>query len=316
MKPSALNLPLFLLLFAPLCAVAAGTTAVAPNGVMLPVPLPDCHPGGIVSRQLIEGCDTVEDLDVTLAIDHQWTGDLLVTLESPAGTLVTLVDRPGYDGSGYGCGFAGLSVLLDDEALLAVEEQCADDSGGTIPAISGILAPNEPLSSFDGELGSGVWTLRVSDWAEEHTGKLVNWRLHFDCSSRDVDLRPELFADPARAMPGDTVILTLRLANVGSDPASGVEVIFELPEGLECQWAEPGALAEGDRITQRHGTLAPGERTEAQIALTVTTGRRESLKVLAQATAEQTDSAPWNDQVSAEIHVGLGSNRPAVIEGP
>jgi len=113
---------------------------------------------------------------------------------------VTLVDRPGYDGSGYGCRFAGLSVLLDDEALLAVEDQCADDNGGSVPAISGTLAPSEPLSTFDGELGSGFWTLRISDWAEENTGNLVNWQLHLDCSSRDVDLQPEFFADRPRAM--------------------------------------------------------------------------------------------------------------------
>ncbi len=116
-------------------------------------------------------------------------------------------------------------------------------------------------------------------------------------------------------MPGDTVIFTLRLANAGSDTASGVEMRYELPEGLQCQWAEPGALSEGSWITQRHGTLLPGERTEAQIAMTVTTDRRVSLKVLARARAEQTDSAPWDDQVSAEIQVGLGSSRPVVAEG-
>jgi uncharacterized repeat protein (TIGR01451 family) len=286
-----------------------------PNQMNLPMPIPDCHPGGIVVWQVITGCDTIEDLDVTLEIDHGWTGDLVVTLESPAGTRVTLVDRPGFDGLGYGCQFAGLSALLDDEATLALEDQCADDLGGTVPAISGTLSPADPLAAFDGELGSGVWTLRVSDWAEENAGNLVNWQLQIDCSSRDVDLQPDLFADPAWARPGDTVIFTLQLVNTGSEDASGVKAEYRLPAGLDWLWAEPGALADGELITQRHGSLAPGETAEAQLGLMVTASQWGLLKVTARVSADQTDSSPWNDQVSAGVRIGVGPDSPTGAEG-
>jgi uncharacterized repeat protein (TIGR01451 family) len=311
MKPTTL-ITLILLFAMPVCAGADGPTTV-PNR-MIPVPIPDCHPGGIIARQMISGCDTIEDLDVALEIDHHWVGDLVVTLESPSGTLVTLVDRPGFDGTGYGCQFAGLSALLDDEAALALEDQCANDLGGTVPAISGTLSPSEPLAAVNGELGSGVWTLRVSDWAEENTGKVVSWQLLCDCSSRDVELQPELSADREWAIPGDTVIFTLQLVNAGSEAASGVEIEYELPAGLDWQWAEPGALADGSLINQRHGSLAPGETTAAQLALKVTAGQWGLLKVTARVRAEQTDSYPLNDQVSAGIRVGIGPGGPSIAD--
>ncbi len=314
MKPSALVTLIMVLALTPWISKADLPTDT-PHGFPLEVPIPDCHPGGILSWQTISGCDTIEDLDVALEIDHQWTGDLVVTLESPSGTLVTLVDRPGYDGSGYGCQFAGLSAVLDDEAALALEDQCNDDGGGTIPSISGTLIPNESLSAFDGELGSGVWTLRVSDWAEENTGKLMNWQLIFDCSSRDVNLRPELFADRTWARPGDTVIFTLQLVNVGSESASGVEAVYALPAGVDWLWAEPGALADGALITQRHGNLAPGEMVKARLALTVTDVQWGLLKVSARVRADQTDSYPWDNQVSAGVRVGLGSGGSIPIDG-
>lgn len=301
MRATTLTLFLF-----PACVSVA-----AAGGTMLPLPIPDGHPGGIVSRLEVDACDLVQDVDVALEIDHGWTGDLVVTLESPAGTRVVLVDRPGTDGTGYGCRFAGLSALLDDEAGLALEDQCADDNGGTVPAISGTLAPAEPLSAFDGELGSGTWTLRVGDWAAENTGKLVHWDLAMACGCRDIDLVPQLRAEPAVACPGEKVHLSLRLTNTGSEPASGVEAVYSLPAGLACGWAEPPALAGEGLVTQRFGTLAPGEVTEAGLWLVVDPRQRGRRTVTVHAGAEETGSATGDDETSVTIQIGPDGVGPA-----
>lgn len=315
MRPFIL-FPLVLLLAAPLCAAGSDDTTVVFNGVRLPLEVPDGDPGGIISRLLISGCDTIEDLDVSLEIDHGWVGDLVVVLESPSGTQATLVDRPGFDGSGYGCEFSGLSAILDDEASVPVEDQCADDNGGSIPSINGVFIPNEALQTFDGELGSGIWTLRVSDWAAEHTGKLLDWQLGLDCSSRDVDLLPQLYADRDQVMPGGKVIFTLKLTNNGSETASGIEAVFELPPGMECQWAEPGALADGQLVTQRYGTMVPGEFAAAQLGVIVTAGHWGWLKVIVRMRAEQTDSNPRDNEVSAGVYVGPGPDVSVVQDQP
>jgi len=311
MKEFALTVLLATTLAA-LAGCPGAMAGVAGGGAMLPVPIPDCHPGGIVSRLQVDACDIIEDIEVTLDIDHGWTGDLVVTLESPAGTTVTLVDRPGSDGTGYGCRFAGLSALLDDEAGPALEDQCTDDNGGTVPSISGTLRPLEPLAAFDGEPGAGTWTLRVSDWAEEHTGTLVHWQLAVACAAKDIDLAPQLRADTQAAGPGDKVLLTLRLANNGSESASGVEAAYDVPRGLQCRWAEPAALAENGTITQRFGSLGPGQIVEAHLWLAVEDKERGWRTVTVRTTAEETGTATGDDEASVSIRLvpdGIGTAR-------
>jgi len=303
-----------LVLFALALAMSWGGIAEAsfgPARTALPLDIPDGHPGGVLSTISTSGCDTIEDLDVTLSIDHGWTGDLVVTLQSPSGTRVTLVDRPGLDGSavGYGCRFAGLQVRLDDEAALDLEDQCEDDLGGTVPAIGGTLAPAEPLAAFDGELGSGIWVLQVSDWAEENSGTLVSWQLHFGCSSVDIDLHPVLQADRSRALPGDTVVFGLQITNNGTETATGVTAVYDLQDGLDALWSEPGALEQNGLITQRHGSLEPGQVKEAQLAVTIAEGSWGPRKVIVRVAGEQTDSTPGNNLAIAEFLVGPSGAR-------
>ena len=41
------------------------------------------------------GGATVADIEVTVDITHTWTGDLIISLVSPEGTEVVLIDREG-----------------------------------------------------------------------------------------------------------------------------------------------------------------------------------------------------------------------------
>ena len=102
--------------------------------------------------------ETITDLNFDLAITHTWVGDLTVTLTSPMGTTVTLLDRPGRPASTWGCSRDNVNVSFDDEAAAAAEDACAV---GT--AISGSLRPFQPLSAFDGEPIAGTWTLTATD---------------------------------------------------------------------------------------------------------------------------------------------------------
>lgn len=103
--------------------------------------------------------DVITDLNFDLAITHTWVGDLTVTLTSPAGTTITLLDRPGRPASTWGCSQNNVNVTFDDEAASPAENACA--GGGT--AIGGSLQPFQPLSTFDGEIMTGDWTLSVTD---------------------------------------------------------------------------------------------------------------------------------------------------------
>jgi subtilisin-like proprotein convertase family protein len=143
----------------------------APLEPVAPLAIPD---GGTVASTLAVGdAVTLCDLDVEVEVEHSFVGDLEVRLESPLGTEVVLLDRPGVPATGLGCGNDDLAVTFDDEAGTVLEDRCE----GTMPWFAEAGLPVEALAAFDGESTAGTWTLRVSDASALDTGSLLAWRL-------------------------------------------------------------------------------------------------------------------------------------------
>ncbi|WP_040279344.1 zinc-dependent metalloprotease [Psychroserpens damuponensis] len=92
----------------------------------------------------------VEDVNVTVNIDHDWIRDIRVTLTSPNGTEVILTNNIGLDGAGE-----YLNTIFDQEASLAIEDQ--------VSPFSGTFTPLEDLSVIYGEMSAGDWVLTVTD---------------------------------------------------------------------------------------------------------------------------------------------------------
>lgn len=142
-------------------------------------------------------CDTVAvatpglvaDINVTVGITHTWIGDLTVKVVNPAGTVVTLLNRPGLttpdDGSGC-CGDSsdalGANALTFDDASADSAEGmgntisggvvCRDDGRCTyLPAPDGAV-PGGLLSTFNGTPAAGNWRVCVGDGAGGDTGSL------------------------------------------------------------------------------------------------------------------------------------------------
>jgi subtilisin-like proprotein convertase family protein len=117
---------------------------------------------------------TLADVDIDLGITHTWMGDVIVEVEHNA-TIVVIVDRPGYAGTGFGCSEDNYNgVVIDGQG-----------TGGTIEAACAAnltsppnYTPNNPLSVFNGMSAAGAWTIRVSDNAGFDTGTLDHWSLH------------------------------------------------------------------------------------------------------------------------------------------
>ncbi|MBA8884896.1 proprotein convertase P-domain-containing protein [Dokdonella fugitiva] len=137
------------------------------------LPIPDNNPAG--ANDTITVSDTSEITSLTLSIKatHTYVGDLKFTLSKGAASSA-VIDRPGYTGSGFGCGGDDIDVVLDDAAASPVESAC----NSTPPAIGGTLSPNAPgLAPFAGLSLAGTWTLNVSDNAGSDTGTLTEWCL-------------------------------------------------------------------------------------------------------------------------------------------
>lgn len=137
----------------------------------------DNTPSGITDTLLIAGSGVIADINVTTTITHTWSGDIVVRLTSPSNTPVTIIDRPGFTGSGFGCGNNHIRAVLDDEAATAVEGICATSTADDPPpyAIDGTYIPNNPLSVLDGQNANGTWRINISDRASGDTGYLKTW---------------------------------------------------------------------------------------------------------------------------------------------
>ncbi|MCC7014773.1 MAG: proprotein convertase P-domain-containing protein [Planctomycetes bacterium] len=110
------------------------------------------------------------DVNFNLNLPHTFASDLDITLQSPAGTLVTITtDNGGANDNVY----AG--TLFDDSTLPATST--VTDFVYTNLVVATPLAPEGRLTNFRGEDPNGVWTLRVVDDAGGDVGNLNAWSI-------------------------------------------------------------------------------------------------------------------------------------------
>jgi len=182
------------------------------------VAIPDNDPTGVTSTLTVSDDVVLTDLDVNLDIAHSWIGDLTVTITSPAGTAVTVVDNIG--GPGFGCSEDNIMVTLDDDAAEAVQDQCASP-------IEGTFSPLNPLAVFNGENTMGDWLITVSDGAGGDTGTINNWGIEFTSVNPNTEVVIELGED------GTTELVPEDFLSEASD-ACGIDVLIADLEMVTC----------------------------------------------------------------------------------
>lgn len=148
----------------------AGWVCTTYTSTDVPIDMPDGVTSISSGITVAGGNGILTDVNVSIDMPHVWVGDLTFSLNSPGGTDVTLIDRPGVPASLYGCGGDDILVKLDDAASLSVENQCS----GSVPTINGIFTPNNALSAFNGESADGIWTLNVQDAEPSGDAGLLN----------------------------------------------------------------------------------------------------------------------------------------------
>jgi large repetitive protein len=108
----------------------------------------------------------VDGLQVMVDITTNWAADVDLFLTSPAGTRVSLCE----DNLGGGNDF-GVATFRDDAVDLIVD---------AVGPVNGEFQPEEPLSTFDGELLAGTWTLTMTDDVAGDPSTLNAWSLIFN----------------------------------------------------------------------------------------------------------------------------------------
>ncbi|MEE8391463.1 MAG: FG-GAP-like repeat-containing protein, partial [Anaerolineae bacterium] len=127
-------------------------------GTPIPLDSSTTCDGSQVTRQFtITDTFTILDLSVGLNITHTFRDDVRATLESPAGTLVTLTFGVGHQASDS----QNLDVLLNDAHTQRA--QTLGDHDPAAPFYDVELRPYAPLSGFRHEDAAGTWTLTLCD---------------------------------------------------------------------------------------------------------------------------------------------------------
>ncbi len=176
----------------------------------------------------------VGDVDVGINISHTWRGDVSATLQSPAGTVLTLISDPtiGDESENY-------DVRVDDVAPGYRDD--GDDDDYSAPYYDRAIAPSIPffnqgsgggLESFEGQSAQGTWQLSLCDqFTGEEDGELFRWTLFFREPAPEFE-HYVVKGAPYRIELGQVFSYTLLVWNTGSTTATATLISDSLPSGV------------------------------------------------------------------------------------
>lgn len=131
------------------------------------------------------------NLAVDLDVSHTACGDLDITLQSPAGTIVTLTTDNGgaLDNLFHGTQFTD-TADFDGAVPYVTNDDMVTDHPYVNNSTPFSLVPEEPLAAFKGENAGGTWVLTIHDDTNGDGGMLNSWGLEiatFNYSDADAD---------------------------------------------------------------------------------------------------------------------------------
>ncbi len=249
---------------------------------------------------------TVADVDLGVFATHSWRGDMRISLQSPTGTRVQLVDGDTNNVSGD-----NFNVRLDDNASQLVNTDNATGAHSTTapPPFANRFRPNAALSAFNGQNSNGIWRLEICDrYPSDDDGTFRHAELYLTAlPSNFADLSLSKSVDQATPSSGAGVTYTLEVSNSGSstDSASSIRVLDLLPMGVAyTSHSGAGTYDPGTGIWQV-GTLAPGGSATLTISATVTASSGASITnsaEIVQSSMSDPDSTPGNGSVGEDDH--------------
>ena len=214
-------------------------------------------------------CNTTAG-STTVGLDHTFVGDLVLSLTSPDGTTVTVINRLS-SGGGGNSGNNFCQTILNDEAATPIQSQLASGAPFT-----GSFTPANALSAFDGETSNGTWQLSAQDFFVGDVGSIRAFSVIITTNPG-----ASLSATKTVAggfMPGDNITYTVVLTNNGATTQGdnpGNEFVDVVPATVAIDAF--GATASAGTTTTTfftntvswNGTIAPGGTVTITIPGTV-----------------------------------------------
>ena len=157
-------------------AGCTASTAAFTNSTPVAIPT---GPAVVTSTVTVSGAGPyLWDLNLQTFITHTFAADLDITIQSPAGTVVTLTTD---NGSGNDDVFNG--TVWDDQANpggqvpYTTNNGLATDHAYVNLTLASPLVPEEAMGAFIGENPNGTWTITISDDLAGDGGSLNSWTL-------------------------------------------------------------------------------------------------------------------------------------------
>lgn len=237
----------------------------------------------------------VSDVDIGVIADHDWRGDIRVTLESPLGTRVQVVNGNG------GASGDNFDVRLNDIGSQLVNTDPATGNHNTAaPLYNNNFIPDNLLAAFAGENSTGTWRLEICDiFPGADDGNFLRADLFLTDTPSYADLSINKLVSSGSPTSGSNVTYTITVTNAAGSPsgATGIVVNDVLPLGVSYV-SDTGAGAYNSGTGNwAVGSLAPGASATLDIVANVTATSGGLVTNTAEITASSifdVDSTPNN----------------------
>ncbi len=141
-----------------------------PNGFTMKYPfvtIPDNNATGVSDAITIAGMPgTLNSIEVFLAVEHTWVGDLIISLQAPNSSTRNIVVNNGSSAENI------MSFFGDNFTYLP-------SSSSYLPPW-GFERPMVPFNQFGGTAMNGTWTIKCVDNAGTDIGVLQGWGIRFN----------------------------------------------------------------------------------------------------------------------------------------
>ena len=237
---------------------------------------------------------TVSDVDIGVYVTHPNRGAMRMTLQSPAGTRVQIVNgNSAITGNNF-------NVRLNDGGTQVVNTDGNNTNHSTSapPPFQHNFTPNNLLSAFNGQASQGTWRLEICHSSSSSNGTFRHAELYLT-SPPNADLSLNKAVSNPSPISGAGVTYTLTATNAAASAltATGVAVTDVLPAGVTyVSHSGAGTYNSGTGVWSV-GSLAPNQSAVLTISVTVTATSGATIVNSAEITASSAydqDSTPDN----------------------
>ncbi|WP_417622738.1 proprotein convertase P-domain-containing protein [Parasphingorhabdus sp.] len=245
----------------------------------------------LVRNFVVAASFTVSDVDIGVYATHKARGEIRMTLQSPAGTRVQLVNGNVADISGD-----NFNVLLNDDGTQTVntDGNTVNHSTTAPPPFQHNFIPNNPLSAFNNENSAGTWRLEICELSQgSNNGKFQYGQLYLTDTPANLSVTKisSIISDPVsgttnpKRIPGAVVQYCILISNGNGGNADSIVATDSLSgpftynpgtmnSGANCQSAttpEDDDAADSGEIDPYHASISGSTITVTASTLAPTT---------------------------------------------